>query len=334
MKTITIAIVMSVMFTPKSYGNELTSQELVNDILNNIKKIKQLEANLGSYRCEHTVTTSTTDNGKRTNSVLSKVEYKVARADDRLLVSIPPKNAKNGKLERPESRTVYNSGDAFAVSRDSDNQSWIIREFKRDTSMEKYLEFLGLSKTILVPLTFTGLGNSVEELVSHSKFQFTDIQEGGDGQLVTKFHVEDFGVKNIRMEGSMTFYPEMNYLLTDYDILLKFNEMQRRLELHRVIDPSSKDLHCSSLKFIGRKPHKQSQKEPKGADTTMLTISDYHDINEEEFTLDYYKVPEPTDIDALPPPFYSGWKFWAIVAAVCLIGTFTVRYLARRYATS
>ena len=334
MRMLVLTSTILVVMMQKSYGQDLTSQNLVSNILNNAKYIEQMESNLGSYRCKHTVTTSAISNGRLANKTLSKVEYRVAHVDDMLMVSIPQKKAQNGKPIRPESRSIYNSGDMFAVSRPSDDQAWIISEFKRDVEVQHYLELLGISKTVLVPLTFTGLGGSIEEIVTHPKFRFADIRKRKDGQIITQFIVDDFGKGKFHMEGTMTFSANKKYILTEYDIMLKFADMQRKLKLHRVMDPNSKDLHCTSLNFIGRKPHKQNQPEPKGAETTTLIINDYQDINKDEFTLDYYKVPEPTDIDALPPPFYSGWKFWAIVAAVCLIGTFVARYLARRYASS
>lgn len=330
---IVISAAIQLLMMPLSYCGEITSRNLIENILAHAKSIEEVETKLGSYHCEHTVTSSMHNKDKLGNKILSNVKYKAARNDDMILLGIPIKNTNNGKLIRPESISIYNSGDTFTVSRRSKSQAWAVTAFKRDISMNDYLQLMGISRTVLVPLTFTGLGGSIEELVSHPQFKFTGIKKINE-RIATRFIVNDFGKGKFHIEGTLTFFPDMKYIVSDYDVLIKFNDMKRRLNLQREVDFDSEKLHCSSLTFMSRKPHKQNQLEPQGADITTLVMTDYQNIEDDEFTLDYYKLPEPTDVDALPPPFYSVWRFWAVVAGVCTIGTFATRYLARRYSAT
>ena len=337
MRMLTLCLAPLILMNPAIAQPLPTAKELVNHIIEGHDKLHDVEQQYTSYQCQWQMTSNGKAKGKPIHNVV-KHQYTIRRDDDRLMWQYQHQEHDNdNKPIKVTHRLIFNEDCMFDASRAEGKTDWDLNRFIREPELEDYYKnMVGHDYPAFKPLTMCWFTRNLREFVENSTFEFQDVARNPDGTLTTKFLV-NHPTKDIDTTfGTMTVDPALAYIIMASDMTMQYsNGLESHVETQRVMSKSSNFMQCDSYECKLTFPRKIGTPPPKEGlfhQTTCYTFTHYGDdpVTDDQFTLDYYRIPEPTDMDALPPSLYQRWKFWAIIGVVCLIGSVLALYFVRR----
>jgi hypothetical protein len=288
-------------------------------------QLSEAERAITSYRCETQIRVQGTVKGKTVHE-FSNSASRVTRSGGKLALHMEKNNSGRSTRARvTEVKCILNNDYMFAITRSGPDAPWTLTRFIRKNRELEFWQAIGVKRWVFHPLTALGTSLEIDELVNNPTFRITTVKAKTDRLFDSGFSVNSVGQTDTSIEGVLTMSPHLGCVVTGGSEEYNVNGVKTHGQFVRVLSEPEQPLRCKSLQLQYGDP-----KSPQPSQLHQITFSEMSNepVPEQEFTLGYYGISEPTDVDALPIPFYRGWIFWAVVGIGCLVLTGVFRWLA------
>lgn len=311
--------------TSAAPGTAQTPEEFTALLRKGQARLAAAEAAYGGYRCQHDATVPSPPKAASGKPTVKHSSSVVVRRGGRLLLEFEDMPAGANDTPRKRVKMCLTNDYLFAISGLSTNPAWSLVQFTRSDRETTFRDNLTTQTPIVFPLRAVTQKWTLDDVIDLPTFSIRTVRPRPDGLIDAEFSV----VKNLSpdrpatLEGTLTVSPRHEYAVTECKFTLSLVKMYQS-QMTRVLSEPGEPLRCSQLRY-------QSINTTTGAVDFKdeYRFSDYttDEPDKARFTLEHYGIPTPTD--GLPS-VYSGWKFWALVAAAGLGLALVFRWLARR----
>lgn len=333
MRQATSLVIMFLTLT-NSLAHDTTPDELLALLRAGNTKLLQAEQSLTNYNCKLKISFLSFDaKAGKTNSKETNKNFRIYKKNGKILINVV--------------KTVYNSGSQvksdefvgaltqkcmFLISRQDQKSDWMLAQFGNKDSEKTFWESFAEHDLVFHPLVAVDQHRMIEKHLTNPSFRLSSVQTRPDGRIEADYTVEwqkelskDI---NFTQKGTIVVDPKFNFAILEISCVhsMKFpggNTSEKPILLRRILDESGS---CKSIQY-------KYGKDPKrGIEDISLEFVDnsFEPVAEEIFNLEYYKVPQPTDIDVQPIPFYYTTIFWTCTCIGCILFAIIFNRLARR----
>jgi hypothetical protein len=318
-------ILCSVMILTSLPVWSATPADFVKTLRDGERELAASESYFGSYVCRHEAKSPPAQ--KSAQSRVKNTSLGVSRRGSDILLEMNSsiKVVDTKTKSSPRAKSCITDACFFTILAHDDSQLWSIAKFSRSDPRLAFDESLASRFVVAYPLRTFAATWTISDVLKSDNFTVNAVRSAPNGTLEGDYSVTvPRGNELLTLEGTCRIDPLQRGVVLENRYVLSATKLLYRTTLRRTTSNVGGQLVCNTLLS-------ESTDTAKGSIefTDLYTFEKYSTVRPDKaiFTLEHYGIPTPDD-DLVP--WYSQWKYWAMIALGGLVLAVLFRRLAVR----
>jgi hypothetical protein len=329
----TILIVIFFLTTSFAGDGSPSPDELLTSLRAGNAKLLQAEQSLKSYQCKFKTSVQTLDpKTDKTDTKESTKFLQIYKKDNKLCYHIERTELSPGSRgNTDETIGVLTDKSMFVITRQDPHGEWVLAKFSNKDYEKDFWASFTQRDYLFHPFVALSQSLLMTDFLANPSFRLSEVRTRPDGRIEAKYSAE-WGHETKKdtkfaQKGTIVFEPKFNFAVTETSCthaILRSGGRPSEKPIHfsRTFDESG---WCRTIQY------KYGNEASSSVQDIFIELVDNSSVSfsDEVFSLDFYKIPHPVDIDAQPIPFYFRTTFWICACVGCLLLAIVFWWLAR-----